>query len=239
MPPTYLEWKQKIGAVESGFFHHVFLLEGDRESVKSSLVAFLEEEFAIASVGNPDFRIEDFETFGIDESRTLKMVQLRRAFAEGTKKIFIVSADTFTSEAQNSLLKIFEEPTADTQFFILTPSAQFFLPTLLSRVVVISETMQKNREDENCEAVRKFLKEPYSKRLEATLEMAKDVPRARKFLDEIICFYYQKGLEGGRTKEETHVLALASKYRTYSHARAPSLKMMLDHLALSAPIFVK
>ncbi len=226
-----LSWKQKIGNAENGFFHHVFLIEGNHEDTKPALLAFLEEEFEINAAGNPDFRTEDFLSFGIDESRTLKAMQLRRAFTEGAKKIFIVVANSFTHEAQNSLLKIFEEPTADTHFFILTPSVQFFLPTLLSRVVCITE----NASVGNFEAVESFLKEPYAKRLEVALEMSKDAPRAQNFLDELIRFYYEKGLKGERSREETRVLELASKYRIYAHARAPSLKMLLEHLALILP----
>lgn len=225
---TFLDWKQKIGTAETGFFHHVFLIEGRHEDMKPALLSFLEEEFKIKAASNPDFRMEDFSSFGIDESRTLKAMQLVRAFTEGAKKIFIVSAGNFTSEAQNSLLKIFEEPTPDTHFFILTPSVQFFLPTLLSRVVCISE----NTREGNFEAVKKFLNEPYSKRLEIALEMSKDAPRAQRFIDELIRFYHGK-VE--RTKAELRTLELASKYRIYSHARAPSLKMMLEHLALVLP----
>lgn len=228
MASQFLDWKQKIGTAETGFFHHVFLIEGRHEDTRPALLAFLEEEFEIKAVGNPDFRAEEFLSFGIDESRNLKAMQLRRAFTEGGKKIFIVSANSFTSEAQNSLLKIFEEPTADTHFFILAPSAQFFLPTLLSRVIVIFEAVSGG----NFEAVEQFLKEPYAVRLTLAFEMSKDAPRAQSFFDELIRFYYEKGLKGERTKQELRILQLVSKYRTYAHARAPSLKMMLEHLAL-------
>jgi DNA polymerase III delta prime subunit len=229
---NFLNWQKKIGSAETGFFHHVFLIEGNHENTKPALMEFFEKEFQIKAAGNPDFRMEDFLSFGIDESRLLKAMQLRRAFTEGAKKIFVVSADSFTLEAQNSLLKIFEEPTADTYFFILAPSAQFFLPTLLSRVVCVSEDTRGG----NFEAIEKFLKEPYSKRLEIALEMSKDAPRAGRFFDELIRFYYEKGLKEERTKKETKSLEMASKYRIYAHARAPSLKMMLEHLALILPL---
>lgn len=229
---TMSSWKQKIGTADSGFFHHVFLIEGNHEDTKPALVGFLEEEFGIKAAGDPDFRMEDFPSFGIDESRELKAMSLRRSFAEGAKKIFLVMSDSLTLEAQNSLLKIFEEPTADTHFFILTPSAQFFLPTLLSRVVVVSRGISRGDFDE----VEKFLKESYPKRLEMALELSKDAPRAAKFLDEIIRFYYEKGLKAQRTNAETRVLELADRYRTYAHSRAPSLKMIFEHLALIAPV---
>ncbi|MBI2120945.1 MAG: hypothetical protein HYT94_04975 [Parcubacteria group bacterium] len=227
-----IDWKQKIGTAENGFFHHVFLIEGNHEATKPALVAFLEEEFEIKAAGNPDFRIEDFSSFGINESRALKTMQAGRAFTEGAKKIFIVTVNSFTFEAQNSLLKIFEEPTPDTHFFILTPSAQFFLPTLLSRAMVILGDAQ-NR---NFTEVEKFLKNSYSRRLECALELSKDASRTEKFLEEVIRFYHETGHEGKRTKEEARVLELADRYRTYAHSRAPSLKMMLEHLALAMPV---
>jgi DNA polymerase III delta prime subunit len=159
-------------------------------------------------------------------------MQMRKSFSEDAKKIFIISANSFTSEAQNALLKIFEEPAIDTVFFILISSAQFLLPTLLSRAVVISPY----EHEEKFEKIKKFLKEAYVKRLEIVTEIAKDSARTQIFFEEIISFYYRKGKSGDSTKQEIKVLELASKYRVYSYARSPSLKMMLEHLALVCPI---
>lgn len=44
------------------------------------------------------------------------------------------SADTLTTEAQNALLKILEEPPADTVLILLTETSQALLPTIQSRV---------------------------------------------------------------------------------------------------------
>ena len=56
------------------------------------------------------------------------------------KKIFIIETGFFTREAQNSLLKVFEEePTEGTHFFVFTPSAETLLPTLRSRMVILHQ----------------------------------------------------------------------------------------------------
>lgn len=229
---TPLDWKQKIGNIESGFFHHVFLVEGAHEETKPLLFRFFEEEFRISVRGNPDVWEENFISFGVDEGRMLKNMQSRRAFTEGAKKIFVISANTFTLEAQNSLLKVFEEPTADTIFFILIPSAQFLLPTLLSRAVVV---LDASGHKENFSELKEFFQEGYARRLELALEMSKDANRSERFLETLARWYYEKGVGGRRSKEETRSLELALLYRTYAHGRAPSFKMMLEHLALIMP----
>ncbi len=232
----FIDWKQKIGNSEAGFFHHAFLVEGDPAVMKATLRDFLENEFRIPTTGNPDFSEQEFISFGIDDGRALKEMQSRHSFTEGGKKVFVVIANSFTTEAQNSLLKIFEEPTADTHFFILSHSSQFFLPTLLSRIVLVSP--QKRGEKETFGEVVEFLKMPYAERLAFILKIAKDekdVSRSERLIEDITSFFYQKGTAGKRKKEDMRILELALSYRRYSHSKAPSFKMMLEHLALVAP----
>jgi len=229
-------WQQKIGNFENGFFHHAFLIEGNSALTRVSLRDFIETELQISTIGNPDFSELEFVTFGIDDSRALKEMQSRRAFAEGGKKMFVVIANTFTTEAQNSLLKIFEEPTDDTHFFILAPSAHFFLPTLLSRIVSVS-AHDKNREERFGDAPE-FLKMSYAERLAFVLKITKDekdAGRSERLMEDLIRYFYKKGSAGKRTKEEVRVLDLALLYRKYTHGKAPSFKMMLEHLALIVP----
>lgn len=231
-----INWQQKIGSFENGFFHHAFLIEGDSGYTKTALRDFIEDHLKISTLGNPDFSEQEFSSFGIDDSRALKEMQSRKAFSERGKKIFVVIADTFTTEAQNSLLKIFEEPTADTHFFILVPSAKFFLPTLLSRVVTVRA--QEGNVKESFGEAPDFLKQSYSERLAFVQKIAKDekdTSRSGKLIHDIIRFFNQKNKTGKRTKEEIRTLELALLYWKYTHSKAPSFKMMLEHLALVAP----
>lgn len=229
-------WTQKIGTFETGFFHHAFLIEGDSNYARTALRDFIESELKISAAGNPDFSEHEFVSFGIDDSRALKEMQSRRAFEEGGKKVFVVIADTFTAEAQNSLLKIFEEPTVDTHFFILVPSAKFFLPTLLSRVVVVST--QDRDTEKNFGEAPDFLKQSSAERLAFIQKIAKDekdTGRSSRLIQDLIRFFNQKNEAEKRTPEEKRTLELALLYWQYSHGKAPSFKMMLEHLALVAP----
>ena len=54
------------------------------------------------------------------------------------KKIYIIEkADTLNIQSQNALLKTLEEPPAHVVFLLLAERAETFLPTILSRVVVM------------------------------------------------------------------------------------------------------
>ena len=54
--------------------------------------------------------------------------------ATSDKKYIILCGSTFRKEAQNSLLKVLEEPPKNIIFFIVTPSKSKLLPTILSRM---------------------------------------------------------------------------------------------------------
>lgn len=110
------------------------------------------------------------ETFGIDDAREAR----RRAYlSSAAKTFFIVSVEHTTSEAQNALLKIIEEPPKETHFFILAPSANTLLPTLRSRLRLIRCPPQSLSEKRKAE-IAEFLMQHPGKRLRAVAQYASD-----------------------------------------------------------------
>jgi len=89
-------------------YHHAYCFIGPRGYSKSVL-EFLEREWQIKTVGNPDCFVLKYETFGIDESRELSLRSFGRAFS-GEKKIFVVSLSVATEAAQARLYKFFRLP---------------------------------------------------------------------------------------------------------------------------------
>lgn len=74
-----------------------------------------------------------FESFLIENSKEV----ISEAFlAESRQKFIIISAKNFTVEAQNSLLKIIEEPPNGVFFKIITDNKNRLLPTLRSRLQI-------------------------------------------------------------------------------------------------------
>src|SRR3989344_4999324 len=87
--------------------HHAYLIEGDREKIVPEILEFL-KSLGIEK-GNPDFFHIELDSFKIDDARNLKSYATEKGFSMD-KKVFLISANSFLLEAQNSLLKLFEEP---------------------------------------------------------------------------------------------------------------------------------
>lgn len=56
--------------------------------------------------------------------------------AEKEEKLIIIMAYSFRQEAQNYLLKIFEEPPKNINFLLVCPSKNLLLPTIRSRFII-------------------------------------------------------------------------------------------------------
>ena len=82
--------------------------------------------------------LKNGKTYTIEDVREqlLETVDLKPFQYE--KKIYIIEkADTLNIQSQNALLKTLEEPPAHAVFLFLAERAEAFLPTILSRVVVM------------------------------------------------------------------------------------------------------
>ncbi len=219
---------------KTGNLHHAYLIEGEREVVLKELTNFLELEVKFKIHGNPDFWYGEFDTLGIDDGRVLQERQIRKSL--GGKKIFVISTNFITREAQNSLLKVFEEPTTETHFFILTPSAESLLPTLKSRLVIIKSSPANMKMGGDKIAVE-FLGKNGAERIELLGEIIenKEKGQAIDFLNNLEKVLRDRSPQKKYTPEEIFVFDEIIKCRSYLHDRAPSVKMILEYLSLIIP----
>jgi len=222
--------------------HHAYLIEGEKEIVRNKICEFLEVNLGFSIKGNPDFWNEDYETFGIDDARKIKENQTKKPF--GNKKIFVLSCNSMTTEAQNSLLKLFEEPSKETHFFIISDLSEIFLPTLKSRMVIIKDVNLRGQSTEkyknksnDFEFAKKFLKINKSERLKLLKNIIdeKDKEKTISFVNSLEILL-RKG-ENDIFKNKNAIFALREivKCRNYLNDRAPSVKLILEHLALIIP----
>lgn len=126
-----LNSKPQIESFEN--LHHANFVWGGLEDL-----AMLKEnlgKIGFGVQGNPDYFERNFSVFGIDEARELSLWAALKSIS-GEKKIAAIGAGSITHEAQNALLKVFEEPTPGTHFFVFLPNAGGVLGTVLSRVRV-------------------------------------------------------------------------------------------------------
>jgi len=216
------------------FSHHAYLIEG-REEAAETARAFVREQLGIGPSVHPDFLDIMHETFGVDESRELKELSTRASIGE--RKAILIFADIFTREAQNALLKIFEDPTPHTHFFVVTPYPRALLPTLLSRmeILVLSKDNQ-TKESEEAVLAKKVREGTTRERFQIIEELLaeEDKMKAVRFL-EALTELLEKELRKGDVKGMEQAFLVASRASSYARDRGASLKQLLEYAILSIP----
>jgi len=217
--------------------HHAYFIFGDKENILSDINNFLEKSLNIKRQGNPDVLFYDYEVFGIDEGRELQSKQYLKPVISD-KKIFVIYFDSITVEAQNALLKCFEEPALGTHFFIISNSDSFLLPTLRSRIVVIrhKETYKRLKDSEetnDSSLVKEFINSLPKKRLEIVSKMVeeKDKNLATSFINNLIlelCNDDIKKISNKKAKAIKEIVNLSK----YLKDRSSSLKLILERISL-------
>ena len=213
---------------------HAYLIEGSREAVLPELNSLFERVLGATPKGNPNVYIYSENSFTIEQSRTLQSHASKRALGGG-KKLFALFFQSITHEAQNALLKLFEEPTQNTHFFVITPSAEILLPTLRSRLLPV--TSGYGKETIPVEFAKTFLVSNTAKRFMLLKDIIgeKDKASAIRLLDALEQVLYERGdFKKGRGREH-EILKDIQIFRQYLRGRAPSVKMILEQVAITTP----
>jgi len=222
--------------------HHAYAIFGRAEQVREKLFNDLEKRWGVEIKGNPDFSYQKFETLSVDEARLLKEFQTNKSLGGG-KKILVIEADAITVQAQNSLLKMFEEPTANSHFFLIGDCVRNLIPTLASRL----EKMEMGGEQPPISAAeiggcspQEFISSTPAKRLALIKKLADDIKDEKKtkadaisFLREIEAVYYQKIKREGKLPD--NILADIEMCLDYMSDPSASVKMLLEFVAMILP----
>ena len=135
-------------SISSNRINHAYIIEGGKGTGRMTVA----KAFAGAVLGtencetHPDFTVVTNQLYDptkkqenvlVDTIRGMKKdVYIRPYMAE--RKVYVIpNADTMQAPAQNSLLKVFEEPPEYCTIILLAENANAFLPTILSRAVVL------------------------------------------------------------------------------------------------------
>lgn len=216
--------------------HHAYFIHSFENAVEK-VKDFLKKKFGFEHKQNPDFFHEKYETLSIDESRKIKELHASKSFLEGSRRIFIIESANITHEAQNSLLKIFEEPHEYTHFFLIMPSVNVLLPTLRSRLHII-QSEDRVATSEALSTAKKFLALSKKDKVAFVDDIAKDISdekaeksQAIEFLSALEVLIYKK--DGLKSKDSVRALEAIAKARDYMNDRSPSIKQLLEYVALS------
>ena len=141
----------------------------------------------------------------------------------------MISANNFLLEAQNALLKMFEEPAIDTHFFLILPDAGVLIKTLASRFHYIAAPGEPESKD-----AKKFVLLSKRERIDFLKELlAEDEEevesgrsKAAKFLNELETFLHAKG------ERNVGLFEQIFKARKYLRQPGSSTKNLLESVAL-------
>ncbi|MEN9405217.1 MAG: hypothetical protein RLY47_176 [Candidatus Parcubacteria bacterium] len=207
--------------------HHAFLIPHNYASIRDALREQL-------NVGDdaPEI-IEMVEgTFPIDSVRQLIDLALRKSEERG--QVFLVAFDSILPPAQNALLKVLEEPVPRTHFFLITANPHTLLPTVLSRLGTSPFTFEIPESSQ----AKEFLAATPAKRLSIIKPIIEEKDRrAAAVLLRDVAVMLEKKRDAfsdmtawGQTMKQIQAL------QSYSEDPASSVKMLLEHAALTTPV---
>ncbi len=210
--------------------HHAYFYEGPL-ALLGELVASARILFNFEGDHNPDIIVREFEKCGIEDSQELR--NLASFKSTSGRALFIIGIGSITSEAQQALLKLFEEPPAGSIFVLLLPHGTL-LPTLRSRMLAYPGKLNIKSAVSSVDA-KEFLEQSYQARSAAIAALLKDDEGAKERVRELLRgleteLYSQLQKTNGK-KEYREELEDIAQVRFYVGDRSPSLKMLLEHLA--------
>ena len=175
---------------------------------------------------DPDVWVTEHDAFSVDDARVLR-VRASSTPVVASVQTFIIIANTLTNEAQNALLKLFEEPPARTVFHLVVSKRGQLLPTLQSRLFFVEDDAVMTNDE--VDSFKQFRLASLADRLEqvATIVKRKDVATAESLV---------AGAEQvAENNKDPQLLETVMQVRSYFGTRGASTKMLLESLALALP----
>ena len=215
--------------------HHAFVIEAEAEEGITAVQAWIEKDLGLKTGGhNPDIVVLRYGLFSVADARKVTELAAGGAFV-GDHKVIVIAASRAYHEAQNALLKVFEEPPEGVFLFLILPTLGGLLPTLRSRVQILGQ----HTENAIPEIAEEFLKAGKEKRsaLIKRLTNGKDEEKKRELRDEAIALVNGIEIACANQSVTKHAALLSdiATLRTHLYDRSAPVKMILEHLSLVTP----
>lgn len=222
--------------------HHAFVIEAEAEEGIAAAQAWAERELGLTAERNPDVIVLRHGLFSVEDARRAAELAALAPFA-GKHKVLVITADRAYHEAQNALLKLFEEPPEGVYLFLVLPTLGGLLPTLLSRAQTLAPSVESRKSRTIPGIAQEFLEASKEKRsaLIKRLASGKGDDERRAARDSAIKI--MNGIEAaayGAFSRGEHgaVVALLddiARLRGHLYDRSAPLRMILEHLSLVIP----
>ncbi len=196
--------------------HAVLLVNKDLENVD------LPKKYQVNST---DVNHLYFEKLTLNEVKQLIAKLNIRPYSK-EEQVFVVSLREITTEAQNALLKILEDPPADVKIYFIVPYEEILLKTVRSRMQILNKASVKDTPSNN--NYKDFKKLNYGHRLETISMKVKD----KEWVNSMI-----NGMESEAYLTKNRSLMREVLFaRKFLHLSGSSPKMLIEHCTLITPL---
>lgn len=224
--------------------HHAYLYAGDRTQGIRSARAYARTALGLEGSDNPDVAVFEYGLFSVDDARRVGAFA-SQAPVRGAAKLVAIAAGRLFHEAQNALLKLFEEPVEGTTLVLIVPAEGILLPTLRSRLIRLpAQDIAASQEEGPADAFLSAGSAERTKIVATLLARSKSDTDAEKqqarldavaILDGVTEAAYVARKEADAPQELDLLLGELARFAPLMHERSAPLKPILEHLLIVLP----
>jgi DNA polymerase III delta prime subunit len=178
--------------------------------------------------------IESEKAVGIAQVREFQKKIFLKPFKSRQKAVILSAQNAITTEAQNALLKVLEEPPENTIILLICESAEEFLPTIISRCKII--TLDKESSGINLKEYGETLSSlkdmGVGDRLKLAQDNSKDKETALRFIEGLI-LASEALLKNAKDNELVNAIGLMQKTYTEIKTTNANLRLGVENLLLN------
>jgi len=221
---------------------HSFLIVSKNKDVA---VNYVKVECRKNQIDKFDILLFTFQkAIGIEDVRNCQKKIFLKPIKSKTKAIILDSYTGITISAQNALLKLLEEPPANTIIYIISASKELFLPTILSRCKVIelknaSSKLPNEDRTQYFDLLISLSEKPIGGKLKLAQDVAKNKDDVILTLEKMIIAARQKLIEqichDDNTAISQYLNILISLNKTYTILKTTNVnqRLALENLFLN------
>ncbi len=214
-----------------------FLVVAKEKAKTSAYISNFIKEKGIDPI---DIDLQTFEkAMGIEDVRNIQKKIFLKPFKGKTKAVVIQAYENITTEAQNALLKVLEEPPANTIIIISAAKKELLLQTIISRCKIIELKQETTNLIHNEEilafnnSLNLLLKGKIGDKLKAAQDIAKNKEEAIAWLEKMTIFVRGKLVENYNDFQYLNVSKSLQKTYKIIKSTNVSQRIALENLFLS------
>lgn len=222
--------------------HHAYHIVGnEQEGIRAAHAYALAEGIPAHAL-----HLHTHGLFSVDDARLL--IDRAHRTEQGGQLLLVLSVQRIFHEAQNAMLKLFEEPPEGVTLILVVPAEGLLLPTLRSRLMPLPRP--QGATDSMPEIAAQFLASTAPERakmvekLVARTKSDKDEEKQRGRSEAVILMeglmrHSYQALDSARVPAERvqhyAVLSDLSRFLPILHERSAPIKLIFEHVLLTIP----